>query len=592
AWARIKAPADEEASETLQARYRAVHDSLRDALARQKREGAEAAGALDALLERLDEALDAGVLKDAMSHYDKARSGLAKAALPDGRRATVDKRLQAAAARIAELKRWRHWSTDKAREALIEQATALIDRKGKIRALADDVRKLRDAWKKLDHDDGPARRELWKRFDATCEKAYAPCKAHFDAQAAQRAANLDTRRALCEQLTALANDTDWTAPDWRGVVKQQREAQRAFNAAAPVDRKEKKPSERAFQAANTALDAQLAGERERELVRRRGLIRKVEGLSAEQDLRKAIAAAQDAQKQWSPTVQAERKVEKALWAEFRAGCDAVFERRRETFKAKKQEANAAEKDRRELVERVVALTAELDALDGSGASIDVALNQLAGRFDAATDAWQPAGRGQRSRTEPRFREACRTFRKRLDARRRQGHQREREALVQRAALCDRLERAALSGTAPPDDELASLTAQWVEQPAGRGAVAKALVGRYETALAACRGDAGALKALTEALAANLETRRRLCMEMEIAADIDSPPEVAQARMQHRIAQLSSALSSGGADGQGAARSLRELADAWLATGPVATAEHEALQSRFRRAMEAGGEPVD
>ncbi|MEL7450208.1 MAG: DUF349 domain-containing protein, partial [Pseudomonadota bacterium] len=212
-WARVSLPQDSSLAEALTQRYQAAHDALRDALKRQKGDAASAAGELNGLLDKLEKRIEAGTLSEAESLYDKSRSRLQKALLDESRKAAAEKRLQTAATRIGELKRWRHWSTDKARETLCESAEELIGKQGKIAALAKDVRSLRDSWKKLDHADGPARQALWQRFNEACEKAYAPCKAHYDDQSARRAENLKTRETLCEDLRTLERDTDWSAPD-------------------------------------------------------------------------------------------------------------------------------------------------------------------------------------------------------------------------------------------------------------------------------------------------------------------------------------------------------------------------------------------
>ncbi|MEL7451510.1 MAG: DUF349 domain-containing protein, partial [Pseudomonadota bacterium] len=113
--------------------------------------------------------------------------------------------------------------------------------------------------------------------------------------------------------------------------------------------------------------------------------------------------------------------------------------------------------------------------------------------------------------------------------------------------------------------------------------------RFEAALAASGEDDGARKKLAASLAGNLEQKLRICLDLEIAADIESPAEFAEARMQHRVQQLSAALSSGGGS---TGKSARALIDEWYATGPVESAEHDALEARFKRALEAAGAPAN
>ena len=100
---------------------------------------------------------------------------------------------------------------------------------------------------------------------------------------------------------------------------------------------------------------------------------------------------------------------------------------------------------------------------------------------------------------------------------------------------------------------------------------------------AAGGDAGAGEKIARSLSDNLARKRQLCLELEIAANIDSPPEHEQERMQYRVSQLSASLS-----GRQAQRNAEALQREWFATGAVpADAQHD-LEQRFQRAMQALG----
>jgi hypothetical protein len=111
-------------------------------------------------------------------------------------------------------------------------------------------------------------------------------------------------------------------------------------------------------------------------------------------------------------------------------------------------------------------------------------------------------------------------------------------------------------------------------------------GRFELAGRALAGEAAARSELLDALPHNLEKRRQLCLQLEIAAGIDSPAEFAAARMQLQVSRLADALSHRQGETSGADGQLRELLAQWYRAGPVPPAEQDALEARIARVMAA------
>ena len=101
-------------------------------------------------------------------------------------------------------------------------------------------------------------------------------------------------------------------------------------------------------------------------------------------------------------------------------------------------------------------------------------------------------------------------------------------------------------------------------------------------------EGGAVKAaLLQGLAENLARRQELCLRMEIAAGVESPPEFQQARMEFQANRLAEAIGHGEADPVG---ELEDLQRAWHLSGCGPNKEDEALQARVAavdRAIDAG-----
>ena len=133
---------------------------------------------LHGLLHAAEQALAAGQLQAARAAADGIRPLKAGAGdLPKPATQRLARLLQ----QLAELERWESFGQHNARLQLCERAQALATQTLDPQQLALDVRKLRTQWKALDqqHAGVPVPRALWERFDAACEKAYAPAAKHF-----------------------------------------------------------------------------------------------------------------------------------------------------------------------------------------------------------------------------------------------------------------------------------------------------------------------------------------------------------------------------------------------------------------------------
>src|SRR5262249_14517583 len=160
------------------------------------------------------------------------------------------------------------------------------------------IRALRNEWQELDRASGTTSKSLWERFDRACTTAYAPCAAHFAEQRDARAANLQRKQALIEQLEALDRDTDWTTADWRMVERASRTFEREWRTVGPVDRSIAKGLAERHEAARGKLEQRFEPRRASEVARRKALIAELAALAQSDRLEGAAARVRDAQAQW------------------------------------------------------------------------------------------------------------------------------------------------------------------------------------------------------------------------------------------------------------------------------------------------------
>lgn len=185
--------------------------------------------------------------------------------------------------------------------------------------------------------------------------------------------------------------------------------------------------------------------------------------------------------------------------------------------------------------------------------------------------------------------------KHLAQRRQQAARAAEESVLQgvreRSRLCQCLETAVLESpqAAAPCVALVAETRQaWQTLAALDAHHEKVLREHLELASQALEGNDQARQTLLESLPRNLERRLQLCLQLEIAAGIDSPAEFAQARMQFQVSRLADAMHHKLDESRSRQHQLRDLQLAWYQAGPVPLASQEDLEVRFERAIAAFG----
>jgi DNA repair protein SbcC/Rad50 len=584
-WEALERPTATGLVEALQQEYTTRRELLRKKLKRQATQRRQALEEAESLIDDMDGVLKQGELERALSQRDRARHLLKIAAGSDERkRADLHARLQRLHPRLEQLRQWRHWGSGNARERLCAELEALAGSVLPAAELATRVRTAREAWKRIDRGEGPAPEALWLRFDQACSQAYAPYQQERREQAERLAAHLVRKQALCRELDAFERDTDWRTVDWRAADRMVRSAAERWRRIGAVPAKARKSLEKDYRAVLARLEARLETERERELRRRRVLVARVEQLAAASDLRSAIREIREVQEQWSPTVQAGQEQEQQLWKAFRQACDAVFS------KAKEERA-AADTERQANLDRKLALCAELEALlDSSQASI----HHLAQRFAAAAGEWRAIGALPRQRersVEARYEALGKRFAKRRQQESKAAEQAFLEGVRERSRLCERLEDAVLENSLAEADRigLAEDTRRaWEALAPLDASQAPGLQRRFELADRALAGESGAREELLDALPRNLARRLELCLQMEVAAGLESPAEYSEARMRLQVSRLADALGHRQEAAVEGAGRLRELLLDWYQTGPAPVEARDGLAARVDGVLTSAG----
>ncbi|MBK1633509.1 hypothetical protein CKO31_22730 [Thiohalocapsa halophila] len=554
-----------EAVEKLAARLKKHREQMRRKLA-----------SLPERLAELDAHFAAGRLKQAEPLYQSIRATLDHAhtaGLPASDTAAAERHLKDIAPQLKELQRWRRWGADTHRQALCEEIERLAaDTKHDLEPLAHRLAELQDDWRGLDRNGAPADDALWQRFRAAAETIRNRCKPFYDAQTKLQAANREQREALCRQLEAFLDQVDWARMDWKKAMRAAREMRQAWAALEPAPaaapgarrRDQRRPLEGRFRKSLRRLEEALDAERERNLAERRELIAQMQRLVDEPDLRAAMESAKALQRQWRPTVTGRKRDENALWQEFRAAADAVFARREAEQRARNAEQDEYLADREAIcaaLEQATARATDADALRK-------ALREQAQQWQSTEGLRVPKAKIQT--LSRRWQQAQDAAHAKLEALTAAARWAQLEALGRRAAWCDETARALVDGTVQALDA-AALAAAWEALPAAADTeTAQALEDAAALVLAAAGGDADALERLRTHMADAVEARRELCLRLEIAAGVDSPPELEAERMARQVQRLKARLSAGSETADDDADPLALLLR-WYAAAPAAEA---------------------
>jgi hypothetical protein len=448
----------------------------------------------------------------------------------------------------AELKRlgdWARWGGNVSREELVKAVEELPAQGLAMSELAKKVGTMRERWKSLDAVSGHAPKSLWERFDTACTTAYAPAAAHFKQLADERHANAAKAQALITETQAMAESAAAEGADLKNVAAAGQRLRQMWGRLGTIDRKEKRKLDQAFDKALARMLAPLSEQRKIETAKREQLIAEAEALQPSD--RHTLDKLRHLQERWQEQAKAlplERKAEQALWQRFRAACDTIFAKRKET-------AHAADHERKAHLHAREALCKELETATFSGDDKEQ-LAAIAKMLRDAAAAWNAAGavpRAAEPKINQRYHNAVGAVQAQAEAIKRRAGAAQANALRDKLRLCQALESAigaanadgAAQGAIDADD----WKARWSALPPVGGEYERALQGRFTAALGTLdKGDDQQRSAYAEQLERNRAKLLDEVLRLEIVAGVDSGAEFARERLKMQVEVLQSSLKSG------------------------------------------------
>jgi hypothetical protein len=496
------------------------------------------------MLPRLSAALDAGDTAAAQAVDAEVAAILPTVgALPRA----LEQQLAPLHARLAELKRWQHWSNQRRRRALCAEIEQLPTLSLHPDAVASRVHDARAEWTRLDAMEGQQQSGessgISRRFHGACQRALKPAQAYFERRDSVR----DAQRVEIEELLARHAHLPGDSDDFKALSSLRHELATRLRSLDGLNPRDRNRFARRLKEAIAALAARIERrDLEVEQAKTR-LIERARELAAKPD-RANARSARELQQQWTALGSGQRSTDQRQWREFRKACDAIFSGLDGERRQREAESQAQ-------VDRARTLLAEAEALLADPARHDDTLP--AQRKDLAA-RWRDCATTDRA-LDKRFNQLLDALAARTDELARTRRLGRFTIALERYRRVRRIERdVEAAGDAPWND--AELPPEFA--------------GLNDRCRRAASGQ-------QEPLQADEDAARDLLVRLEFLGGIVSPAEDSARRMNYQVSRLSARLRGGSAIA--ADRELSGLLAEWFALAGTVSVE---LDERFERAVQA------
>jgi hypothetical protein len=247
---------------------------------------------------------------------------------------TIVSRLKAAQSQIfprvqdlREADGWERWANAGVQEALITRLESLREQADPA-VVAKQLRLVQDEWHKVRAVPREKGRELWQRYKIIEGELRLRCESFFQQLAVERVENLRKKEALCAQVEALADSTDWIR-----TAETIKALQAEWKLIGPVTPGHEKAVWERFRAACDRFFTR----RKNDLTERKNIwltnLKKKEAICAEvetllesTDWDHALAEVKRIQAEWRQVGPVKRNRSEALLARFHTACEKFFDR--------------------------------------------------------------------------------------------------------------------------------------------------------------------------------------------------------------------------------------------------------------------------
>lgn len=474
-------------------------------------------------------------------------------------------------ARLNQLRQWKDYAAAPKRIELIEEVEALVGVDEPPESLLEHLRALRQEWRTINKGIAVEATAESERFEQAFTAAFHPCQVYLTEQAAIRRANLDARKLVLERVLAFEAGLDAAQPDHPLIMRVLREAPQEWRGHAPVDRDASRSLDGEFFTALDRLRARVNAWHAANTADKQALIARASALTTDADIPRAIDEVKRLQAQWKTTGPVPHAQSQPMWEEFRALCNAVYERRQQEFAQQAATLEQAKTAAEELCGQIEQAGQQGPADRASG--------------EAQLRAWQEAfhALGELPRNDARnLNERYQRAMSAYDSQIANLAQRAAEAVETNVFVAARhvraYQRAVIQGDADRDELKATAegfiagVARWPNK--GIPQALKQSLARADSAGFTQADDATREQAL-----------RKLCIHAEIMSDTSTPSADASLRREQEMQLLRQGL---GQARQADERAWEAMRIEWLGLDAAEPVVHDGLEQRFMRCFKRRG----
>ena len=311
-------------------------------------------------LEALNEALEAGRSKEALSLWDRVQGNIQQCT---GKlRATMQKEAGVCKGPLLEMRKWRDYAATEKKKELIAEMGKLPETGLPPPDLSRRIQTMHEQWKALGRSE--QNEKLWREFKKLSDQAYAPCKEHFRERKQRMARNLKVRKELCEKLEARLKEIEGKPIHIVKLNQFVSECKTSWKDHAPVEQSKIKPLQKRYYAALKKLTGMRKEAMAENTARKQVCVGRAKELAVLEDRSAAAAEARELQAEWKRIGPAEFRDEKRFREEFGSACETIFKALGEQQAQMRERARPpAERKHDELLERLAPRVGHLEKLE-------------------------------------------------------------------------------------------------------------------------------------------------------------------------------------------------------------------------------------
>ncbi|MFT5502819.1 MAG: exonuclease SbcC [Gammaproteobacteria bacterium] len=477
----------------------------------------------------------------------------------------LQERFDEASKALGDMGDWKNFSTEPKYIELCEAMELLTASKQHADRRTSEMKALQQQWKALGHSD--VSEQYWPRFKLAADQVYQSCAAFFEQRHGIRKANLEQRKQYLDEMRELLESTDWdNNPDYKAVQSSIHSINSGFSSVKDIERNAGEKQWKQYSTLRASVMVKLDAVYDDNIATKQRLIKQAETLAEATVIVENLTHLKSLQTRWKMVGVTRRGEDQKAWKVFKKQGDIVYNKVQELRQSQRNETDQQLDAYRNIIKSIQQLAKTANDL----AAADHQFSELQTSYDALPELPQQLPEKLLEDIQRDYHKACDQFdngRSRIIKGR---HNRQHDALRQKASLCTQLE--ALAATAS-EQQLQEISQQWDAIELHNAGLSQRIEARRASAQSDIDRDVTGAE------------RRMLCIRLEILMDIESPSEDRALRMKYQLQQMNqSGLGQQVLDSK---QLLENMEFDWLCM-PGAKAEQQVkLDERFQRVLGVG-----